>query len=85
MRFIAYPLEYYLLRDVTSDGPTIGHYAGRHVPEAVIDAYGRRYVFGGLAPRRADGRYDIGRLRDGEFLLEPGLVYTLEQCSKQKM
>lgn len=78
MRFITYPLEYYLLHGVRPDGPTVGHYSGKPVADVVIDAYERRYVFTGLAPRRNDGRYDLGKLRDGEFLLEPGLVYRLQ-------
>jgi hypothetical protein len=59
-------------------GPTIGLYRGLPIAERVVDQFGRRFFYVGLASRRRDGRFDVASLRAGEFIVEPGLVYRLE-------
>lgn len=68
-------IDYYVLIDPRGDGPLVGYYAGHPIPAAVVDYSGRRYVYAGLAPRHRDGSYDVESLRQGEWLVEPGLVY----------
>jgi hypothetical protein len=69
------PIEYSILVDPKPAGPTIGHYAERTIPERVQDAFGRLYVYAGIASRRADGNFDDEALRPGEFIMLPGLIY----------
>jgi hypothetical protein len=35
-----------------------------------------------VAPRAADGRFDVDALRTGEWIVRPGLVYALEEKRK---
>jgi hypothetical protein len=69
------PVEYFILVEPKADGPLIGYYAGRPIPAAVVDCFGRRYSYVGVAPRRRSGQYDVESLRPGEWIVEPGLVY----------
>jgi len=64
--------------DPRPDGPIIGYYAGQPIPSAVVDYFGRRYLYVGAVPRRANGQYDAEALGPGEFLMEPGLVYRCD-------
>jgi hypothetical protein len=77
------PTEYFILANLRSEEPTIGHLAGRPIPETVVDAYGHRYRYVGVAPRDADGRFDVGSLRAGEWIVQPGLVYLMEEKAKR--
>jgi hypothetical protein len=45
----------------------------------VVDASGHRYRFAGVAPRAADGRIDVEGLRTGEWIVQPGLVYRMDE------
>jgi hypothetical protein len=76
------PIEYSMLHDTTPAGPVIGTYGGVEIVEAVIDAFGRRFVYVGAAPRRPNGRFDDSALGPGEFILKPGLVYRHEKMDK---
>lgn len=76
------PIEYSMLHDTTPAGPIIGTYGDVEIAEAVIDAFGRRFVYVGVAPRRANGRFDDSALGAGEFILSPGLVYCHEKVAK---
>jgi hypothetical protein len=67
--------DYFLLVEPHPDGPVLGFYAGQPIAEGVIDGYGVRYTFVGLAPRLRGGGYDSEALLPGEWLVEPGLVY----------
>ena len=69
------PVEYYVLVEPRADGPLLGYYAGRPIPAAVVDYWGRRYRYVGVAPRRRGGQYDVESLHQGEWIVEPGLVY----------
>jgi hypothetical protein len=75
-RFTARPVEYFLLDEPHADGPVIGIYQDQPIAASVIDAEGRHYAYAGIAPRLSSGRYDVEALRQGEWLVEPGLVYA---------
>ena len=73
----SFPIEYYMLQNVAPDGSEIvGHFSGRPILREAVDPCGRRYHYAGLAPRLRDGRFDVAALRPGEWLVEPGLVYS---------
>lgn len=59
-------------------GATIGLYRGLPIAERVVDLFNRRYSFVGVIGRRRDGQYDVDALKPGQFVVEPGLVYSLE-------
>ena len=59
-------------------GATIGLYRGLPIAERVVDLFNRRYSFVGIIGRRRDGQYDVDALKPGQFVVEPGLVYSLE-------
>ena len=65
-----------LHKDLRAEGSVVGYIGDQPIPEAVVDEAGRRYSFAGVAPRRADGSYDAKSLREGEWIVEPGLVYS---------
>src|SRR5262249_13853057 len=69
------PVEYFILMEPHPDGPIVGRYAGHAIAEAVVDYFGRRFTYAGIAPRLRSGRYDVESLRPGEWIVEPGLVY----------
>jgi len=69
------PIEYLLIAEPRPDGPLIGYFAGHAIASAVVDCFGRRYVFTGIARRRRNGQYDADALSRGERLVEPGLIY----------
>lgn len=75
-------IEYFMLDDAMPIAASIGTYAGKPIPAAVIDAFGRRYDYTGIAPRHFDGRFDLDALRTGEFILQPGLVYRYNRTRK---
>ncbi len=72
-------VEYLILANPRPDGPVIGLYLGRSIASAVIDYFGRRYVFSGIASRKRNGQYDVDGLTRGERLVEPGLVYCYDR------
>jgi hypothetical protein len=78
-RIRARPVEYFLLDEPCADGPVIGLYRDQPIAAFVIDADGRHYAYAGIAPRLSSGRYDVEALRQGEWLVEPGLVYAVER------
>jgi hypothetical protein len=69
------PVDYSILIEPRPDGPVVGYYAGRPIAAAVVDLFGRRFTYAGIAPRLRNGRYDATSLRPGEWIVEPGLVY----------
>jgi hypothetical protein len=70
-------IEYLMLADPKPDGPTVGFFRGSAIAAAVVDYFGRRYVFAGIATRGRNGKYDTEALGRGERLVEPGLIYRL--------
>ena len=75
------PIEYFVLSETTMEGPTLGRFAGQPVFEWIRDQWGRRYRFSGVAPRLATGAFNLKLLQQGEWIVEPGLLYRLEQLS----
>jgi hypothetical protein len=76
--------ECFILLDPRADGPVVGYYAGCPIPAAVVDYYGCRYTYAGVAPRRCNGAYDVQSLRLGEWIVEPGLIYRNEGRNEGK-
>ena len=69
--------EFHLVINPRPVGPAIGVYAEHPFSESVADYFGRHFVFAGVAPRRSNGQYDLAAMRDGEFIVEPGLLYRI--------
>ena len=78
-RTTAIPTEYFILANLRADGPVVGHLAGLPIREAVIDHDGQRYRFSGVMPCTRSGRFAVENLRPGEWIVRPGLIYTLEE------
>ncbi len=76
------PIEYFILASLQSEGGIIGHFGGKPIAETLVDRNGSRYHFAGVAPRCSDGRFDVESLRTGEWIVEPGLVYLMENTAK---
>lgn len=76
--------DYHLVFEPRPDGPTIGFYGEHPIAAAIVDHFGRRFVYDGIAPRKRDGKYDIKALRPGEWVAEPGLVYHIESDRSAK-
>ncbi|HEV7308137.1 hypothetical protein [Ensifer sp.] len=72
------PTEYFVLPGIQHAGAVIGSLAGQPIREAVIDQDGLRYRFVGVAPRLAQGGFDVLALRSGEWIVQPGLVYAAD-------
>jgi hypothetical protein len=69
------PIEYSILHNVKPIGPSVGFYADREIPESVVDEFGQRFVYAGVAPRKCNGVFDVDALATGEFIVRPGLIY----------
>jgi hypothetical protein len=68
--------EPHILRNVTPAGPVIGKYADTPVREIVRDEWGRSYRYAGVTVQNR-GSFDPTMLRDGEFILPPGIIYRM--------
>jgi hypothetical protein len=68
-------VEFRLMVDPRPTGQIIGVYADRPFSESVADYFGRHFTYAGIAPRRTNGQYDLAALREGEFIVAPGLLY----------
>src|SRR4051812_43001181 len=73
------PTEYYLLADAKPEGDVIGYLAGHPITEMVVDRNGVRYHFVGVAPRASGSRFDLTSLRPGEWIVLPGLIYSVRK------
>jgi hypothetical protein len=80
----AIPTEYFILANLQSDGPVVGHLAGKPIREAVIDQDGRRYRFTGVMPHTREGRFAVESLRPGEWIVQPGLIYVLDEPAAKR-
>jgi hypothetical protein len=69
--------EYSMIVEPRPEGAIIGYFAGKPISEQVVDLFGRRFSFVGLASFRRDGDVDATALDFGEFIAAPGLVYRL--------
>lgn len=79
------PIEYYILRiagpsasQACAGSAVIGYLGDRPIFSKVVDSSGTRYRYVGLASRLPGGRYDVQSLAPGEWIVEPGLVYSSE-------
>ena len=68
-------IEYSILRDAKPEGPAIGKLDGREFSEFVLDEFGQLFAYSGVAPRLSNGQFDDAALKDGEFIVPPGLIY----------
>jgi hypothetical protein len=75
------PADFAMLFDVTPIGPTVGFYRGRAIAESVMDRFGRRFSYAGVAPRCRNGQLDVEALNRGEFVVRPGLVYRMDSMT----
>ena len=82
-RTAVYRVEYLILVDPKPAGPLLGYYNDSPIADVVVDYFGRRYIYAGIAPRHRNGRYDVDALATDERLVEPGLVYCAEQDRKK--
>jgi hypothetical protein len=73
------PTEYFVLANPQPEGAVIGNVGDLLIHETVIDDNGLRYRFAGVASRDPDGRIDVEALRPGEWIVQPGLVYIIEE------
>ena len=73
----SFPAEYLILPRTFDDGPTVGYIGERPIAEEILDQWGRRYVYCGLAPKLASGAFNLKLIRTGEWIVEPGLLYRL--------
>jgi hypothetical protein len=76
--------DLHIIVEPNADGPTIGYYDDKPIAAAVLDEFGRRFIYDGVAPRRRDGSYDVNLLRPGEWIVEPGFVYHIESGRSAK-
>ena len=77
-------VEYHIICDATAWGAVVGYFRGRRIHECVTDRWGRNYIFSGIIEKQRGGRYDPGRLRPFEFILEPGIVYKMQVDAPRK-
>jgi hypothetical protein len=73
------PIEYYTLARAAPQGPVLGYFCGNPVLGSVLDQWGKRYRYTGVVPRRADGSPNLRLLHPGEWVVEPGLIYALDE------
>jgi len=78
-----FPVEYYILTGLEFRGAIVGYLSDRPIRDIAIDEEGMRYRFVGIAPRDVNGRYDVFSLERGEWIVEPGLVYAVDQGSEK--
>lgn len=69
-------IEPHILRNVTAAGPVIAKYGDTLVREIVRDEWGRAYRYAGVTAQNK-GAFDPAALRDGEFVLPPGIIYRM--------
>ena len=75
-------LDYRMIDEPRSSGPTIGYLAETPIAETVVDRFGRHFLFAGVTPHKPNGRYDVEMLWPGEFVVSPGLIYRLGKIEK---
>ena len=72
------PVDYFILMEPRAAGPVVGYYAGHPIAATVVDHFGRRFSYVGVASRLSSGRYGVESLRPGEWIVEPGLIYRAD-------
>jgi hypothetical protein len=74
--------EYSMMVGAMPEGAVIGVFAGKPISARVVDSFGRCFRYVGVAIRTRSGEFAIELLRPGEFIVEPGLVYCLEDKAR---
>lgn len=59
---------------VTAEGPSIGTYRDRPIPEWMNKA-GERFNYDRIAIEDEDGGCPLSQMRPDEFMVAPGLIY----------
>jgi hypothetical protein len=59
---------------ITDQGPSIGTYRGRDIPDW-LDKAGQRFAYDRPAMQDRDGTTPLAQLRPDEFVIAPGLIY----------
>jgi len=77
------PLDYFVVQGPQPTGRSLGLFAGRDISETIVDMFGNRYAFVGLAPRKWNGELDAKALGTGEFIVLPGLLYRREDARQK--
>lgn len=75
----SFPTEYFILTHVAADGPAAGYLGSLPIAARIRDQWGQRYVYCGLAPRRANGAFNLDLVQAGEWIVEPGLLYRRDE------
>ena len=70
--------DFLVVVDPRPAGPILGMFGEHKIASTVVDRFGRRYDYVGIATRLWMGRCDSDALKSGEWLVEPGLVYRLQ-------
>lgn len=62
---------------VTRHGPSIGEFRGKPIPAYIITDDGRRHIFRQttIELEDAQGGIELAKLRPGECVIAPGLIY----------
>lgn len=71
------PVEYFILANLRFEGAVVAFIDGQPIRQIAIDENGTRYHYAGIAPRDSEGRFDVACLRTGEWIVQPGLIYTM--------
>lgn len=59
---------------ITGNGPSIGTYRDRDIPDW-FDKAGERFIYDRIAMNDTDGTTSLAQLRPDEFVVAPGLIY----------
>ena len=81
---LSLPLEYYILAEWHPSPNVIGELNGKPIHECIIDDRGKTLRFAGIAPRSRNGTYNVACLRDGEWIVQPGLIYATDEQENSK-
>lgn len=71
-------LAFCIIDAVSPLGRPLGRFGEAEFTEAVLDSFGRRLTYVGVAPRTRDGMFDSRALQDREFIVKPGLIYRYD-------
>lgn len=70
------PIEYYVLSEWHAAPEIIGTFNDAPIPACIIDDRGKSLHFAGIAPKARNGAYNVACLREGEWIVRPGLIYA---------
>jgi hypothetical protein len=76
--------DFLVVVDPQPEGPILGMFGEHKIASTVVDRFGRRYDYVGIATRLWMGRCDADAIKYGEWLVEPGLVYRLQATKRPR-